>query len=635
MNRLLSLLGLLVAAAKLTAADPPDARAALNKYYTDPIPYHYGRTPAVAPWKMLVGRLGSKDAGERRAGADSVQKLLALALADERSGKWPLPTPFWNGRADGPASELRGEVAAKLRDTPPSVELLPVLRWFLENEPDERYFWYVNAVVGKVDGEAADALRAELATKPHSSQTVVVEMFKQVAARNKMLPADTVAALCHHHRADVRSAARAAHERQGGKDPGPFDPVKAVRSDPVAKVVARLTELLPDLPPADAELVTVTVRYLDDKSIERQKYEWRGWREKSADGVVRILTTRGRVESFPDKEKSRLNVEELLPDGGRQYTPLTLTTAVTVAPIEPSVLVKMIGAARAKENDGFRIVRSEFDGSTLFQAMLGVWLYRAGQYADAARVLLPALGALDRDEHFVRVVSLRAGEIVGQKMLVAFIGDRDYPTALKHAERINSLYPNTQFSGYAKGLTEQLPKRGDDFTRLKLPTPAEWAELTKKLSRDEQIDFLCERMRLLNCFQSGQPGGYSLYDKQFAEPCGMSENAAWGVYKGKTEVINPFAELLGHYDPNEAKGMSLTRKDIPRLSKYLRDDWYMPTVGFHRDFFPDRHLASTRPLFVDAINRLAGKDVCKIDEWANLTPAEIDKRIEQINKAAE
>ena len=41
----------------------------------------------------------------------------------------------------------------------------------------------------------------------------------------------------------------------------------------------------------------------------------------------------------------------------------------------------------------------------------------------------------------------------------------------------------------------------DDFKKLKLPTAAEWADLKKKLTRAQHIDFHCERLRLLNCFQ--------------------------------------------------------------------------------------------------------------------------------------
>ena len=79
------------------------------------------------------------------------------------------------------------------------------------------------------------------------------------------------------------------------------------------------------------------------------------------------------------------------------------------------------------------------------------------------------------------------------------------------------------------------------------------------LSRAEQIDYLCGRLRLLNCFQLGQPGGWVPGETQYAEPCGLSDDAAWGLRHGKTEVINPYSELTGR------KG-SLARTDDNRNS---------------------------------------------------------------------
>src|SRR5262249_49488579 len=154
-----------------------------------------------------------------------------------------------------------------------------------------------------------------------------------------------------------------------------------------------------------------------------------------------------------------------------------------------------------------------------------------------------------------------------------------------------------------------------------------------------QIDFLCERMRLLNCFQRGQPGGYSPDETQYAEPCGMESNASWGLRKGKTEVINPLTELRGPVNwygegKPRPKGMNLTLKDVPQLSKSLREDWFRLIVTFWRDFHPARNLSSTRPQFARIINGLASKDIGKIHEWDKVTPAEIDREIERINRWA-
>ena len=54
-----------------------------------------------------------------------------------------------------------------------------------------------------------------------------------------------------------------------------------------------------------------------------------------------------------------------------------------------------------------------------------------------------------------------------------------------------------------------------------------------RMTRREEIEFLCERMRLLNCFQSGQPGGINFKGSQFLEPSGLSRDAAWRGNGGK------------------------------------------------------------------------------------------------------
>src|SRR5580692_7012111 len=145
-------------------------------------------------------------------------------------------------------------------------------------------------------------------------------------------------------------------------------------------------------------------------------------------------------------------------------------------------------------------------------------------------------------------------------------------------------------------------------------------------------------MRLLNCFQMGQPGGYSPDERQYAEPCGMNDNASWGLHGGKSEVINPLTELDGplNWFGNEPgpRGLDLTLKDVPQLSKYLREDWFMLIVTFWRDFAPDRNLSGTRAKFASIINRLAHKDICNIEGWDKLKPDDIDKEIERINRWA-
>lgn len=502
MRPLLSLSALLLLAihfASATADPLADARKALDQFYAGRLNQPFLRLPdqpeakvAPPPWVEPLKRLASEKPEDRRVAAAFLRELAALALEDETSGKAPWRnTPYWGGGAEVPARDLRGALAEELAKAKPCAEVLPVLKWYLDSEPADRFLAPVVAALGKVDGEGADALRAELATKPHVNAVVAAEAIRQIAARKKTLPAEALATLCHHHRAAVREAARALSIQQGGKDPAVFNPAKAVRSEPVAKLMDRVLKLMPDLPAANAEFVTVTVRYLDGKKEVRDSDEERGWLMKKEGDTITITTLHGRVHSFKDKEKTQVSVGEEIPNGMR-YHKVDVVTEVKVAAADPAELVKQVVESRMKGKAGIALserggLTGQFRGSgaTLYEATLGAWLYRAGKDADAATVLLPALDSVYRDEHLVLTVRDQVGELVGQNMLVAFVGDRDYPAAIKHAKQIVELYPDTQFHGYAKGLAKQLPKRMDDFTKLKLPTPAEWAELKKKLTRDQ------------------------------------------------------------------------------------------------------------------------------------------------------
>jgi hypothetical protein len=400
------------------------------------------------------------------------------------------------------------------------------------------------------------------------------------------------------------------------------------------------------LPEPKAEFVTVTVRYVDEKKVARETFDETGWLVRREKDVVEVYTPHGRVETARPGEKKRVSHSEKAPDGnGWVHSEIDITVDVDVSPGKLDDVIKEVEASRKKDAAGQDFSRrgpltAQFEGrgATLYESILGAWLYRAGRDADAARVLLPALDSQYADRHLPVIVRHRLGDLAGYRMLVAFAGDQDYAVALKEARLINRVYPDTRFHDYAKGLAQQLPRRMDDFTRFKLPTPGDWADLKKTLTREQQIEFLCSRLRLMNCFQLGQPGGYDSGATQYAEPSGMESDASWGLGRGKTMVINPLSELTGKLsmfrDDAKSKGLNLKLKDVPALSKHLRDDWYMLIVSFWRDFHPDRNLSRTRPRVANIINEIAGKDVCEIGGWDKLKAAEIDREIERINKWA-
>jgi hypothetical protein len=247
--------------------------------------------------------------------------------------------------------------------------------------------------------------------------------------------------------------------------------------------------------------------------------------------------------------------------------------------------------------------------------------------------LLPALETLLLDEHLVDVARARLGDIYGHRMLRAFADARDYDAALKLAGYIRERLGHTRFHSEAVRLLDELPRRRDDFKEFRLPTPEEWAAEKKRLTRGEQINYLCRRLRLLNCYQHSQPGGIRYRDHQYAEP--------HAIDGPKTEVINPYVELLGSRGEfrfrNEATsaGLGLTEADVRFLAEHLRDDWYMPSVSFWRNFHPQRQLHRTRPLVAKLVNEVAASDLCGTWELDAMTPEERDRKIEYLRQWGE
>jgi hypothetical protein len=630
-----ALLGLLLVTQSAAAGPRPDPAAALKRYYAGEV------TPP--PWDEPLRSLASGTVPERFSAAAYLRALADRSLADERSGDAPWrATPYWGGRPENPARQLRNAIVHSLKATP-RAEAEPVLRWFLERESDDRLSATAAEALDKLDGPDVAALRAEVIAKPHPNAVVLAVALKQAAERKQTVPTASVAALCYHHRGPIREAARVLHAQLGGPDHGPFDPVKAVRSAPVAKLMADVTALMPELPAADARLVSVTVRYLDDKQTERRKHVTRGWFAGRDGDIVRVYTPHGRVFAVREKEKTHVGEPVEHPNGGVSFRDIDVVTEVTVADLDPAELADAVAAARKKGEAGMVLAEQgelsgQFRGSgaTLYEVLLGAWLYRAGKDDPAARVLLPAIESVYRDEHLADVARHGLGELAGQRMLVAFVGDRDYPAALRHAKLVDTLYPDTRFHQYAKDLLAQLPRRADDFTTRRLPTPAEWEKLRPTLTRDHQIDYLCARLRLLNAYQMDQPGGVDIEQPQFAEPQGLGGDASWGGGTGGTPVIHPLLELVGaeashfHPGPPWPPGLGLTLADVPRLAAHLRDDWYILAVEFWRSFHPDRHLLGTRPLLAGIIDRLARRRLCRVHDWQKLTPAEVDREIDRI-----
>jgi hypothetical protein len=149
-------------------------------------------------------------------------------------------------------------------------------------------------------------------------------------------------------------------------------------------------------------------------------------------------------------------------------------------------------------------------------------------------------------------------------MLNAFTG-RDYGRALELARHLSKpLFEEFWAQGRARELVAEIPRRGEDFRSLALPTESAWAVAREGMTRERQIEFLAARLRLIHDVQLDIPGGVNWNSPQYDVP--DDRMPPWPAPPGQREahlVVNPYAELAS---------MDLTGAESARLVPWLASE---------------------------------------------------------------
>jgi hypothetical protein len=609
----------------LAVAMPPQADVVneLKAFYLD-----HRKAPA---WQAALKRLTDNDEKQRDDAARYLCALLRQSLQDDLAGEQPWKaSPYWADTGIHAPRNLRATIFSALRSSEAGAAAIPVLAWYIEvdNLPSHQET-AIEALEPRTE-VAAHELRRRIVRTPHPNAAVVLAALGQTDKHKVEIPADELRALCHHYREGVRAAARKLNASRGGKDPGLFDPVNAVQSQPVRRLMDQITPLLIQPIPLQADFVAITTTYRDKDGDILNETVVRGWLLEENDKTVVVFTPFGKRRTFERHEK---------PVPVKPTSENTITCTVTKLKLETEVKrVAMLRATGDKNGElterGKRADNRPAIGPSLYEILLGHWLFQTKRYDLAAQILFPVLDAVEFDE-FVRATRTGLSAIPAHAMLVAFVGNRDYPEAMRLAKLIKERFKESPFYDDARRLLIQLPRRQEDFQTFKLPTLTEWDELKKKLSRAEQIKYLCQRLRLLNCFQGMRPGSLRLGVSQFAEPCGMADNALQDRYRGKTEVTNPLVALAGAWDASvrrkeEIEGMRLTVADIPLLVPHLRDDWFILAVRSSWPDEPYRELLGTRAIVAEVINDVAKRDLSRLIDFEFMEQDEREKHLEKI-----
>lgn len=613
MRQVLILLASIPTAAPAAAPPPLPGlvRGELRRYYAD--------QQHEPPWRAAVKRLSDREPTPRVQAANYLRELLAQTKADEKDQMEPWEqVPYQLTFGAAPAHQFRSEVASELAEVrfPPEGEQL--LQWFLESEPDPVIQAMILPAFANLSDQRARVLCVPLVTQPHPNAAVVIAALDRLRRGNARVPEEVLISLCNHPRASIREAARRLNKELGRSEPTAFNPTEAMQSERIRGVLNQVREYVTKLPPLEAKFVRARWLWPGDSAIEEDDLlDVQGWLLGETNETVDILDVNGKRR----REKKPRPLARVKPED--QFR-------LVVQEVKVEELVRRLEQAHRERLTSLRESQPEvpFDSSlvTWDGLVIGWWLDARGQRAEAARVLLPILDGVHRDDDVMRLTRSSHGYATGLAMLDAFIGDRDYARAEKFARVVDTRFAGTRFHAHARRLLVELPLRREDFTKLKLPRAEEWNKVRLTMPRAAQIDYLCRRVRLLNCFQASMPGWIVPTQTQYAE---ARKNGAIGFfglsYSSPREVINPYKELT---DPKSPTRVRLA--DVPQVASHLADDWSILALGYGRLIAPSYVLLTTRPLLAKVINGAARKDVCQVDRWSKSSARERRDEIARI-----
>jgi hypothetical protein len=535
------------------------------------------------------GPLDSLISGAPAVSREAGEYLLALyqqSLADERNGRaeWRV-TPYFNGGPESQARAFRLGLAKAIGGQSEGPNVIPILEWAFSHEPLSNHLRLLAEALPRLPmPDATDFLRHLLA-RPHLDRSVLMGALGAARRARAVALRPEVAALCANYRHSVRDSAQSVARSLGVRNPAGFDAGHAFDLE-IDRVLRDVGQRLRPTVPADARwcivISTPSVRAAAPDTVH-------GWLV-SEDAATRRIVDGSGVLVRVTRATSHVDVESLGDYAHR---------LIRVRARDPESLSR----------EGSLTAQFEPEDVSLVEANVAAWCYLKGERVAAANLLFPRVDAMGSLSDFEAAVRELAGHQAHLSMLAAFSYDRDYPTAIAWGDHLSkAVFDGYESQDRGRELAGQLRTRRTDFHEFALPDSVSWVALRRRLTRAEQIRYLAEHLRLLNCFQWGQPGGVSLEEPQYAEA--SHQRAPFDEVENQSaRLINPLVEL---------GELELTIRDIPALLPFLADRSFLPTFGFWRDFHPDRHLYRVCDLVQGEVNGIARQPLVDASYYATL-----------------
>lgn len=585
-------LAVLASAAFAVDSKPPQSSPEAKRAFDD-LGAFYAANAKKPDFVQALKDLSGADAAKRKSSGAYLLALFKQSFDDETNGRAPVKrSPFFGGGGtNSDARVFRQELAAAFGKDAQCDEALDAVLWLLDEER-----LAVNQAQGlealkKIKTPKSVEIFRKLLAQPHPVAAVAKGAIEAAADRGMKELAPEIKTLCVYYRTSVREAARAAAPKVGiaavpeYKPEAAFTPWLEGQLQGIASMVA--VEI-----PKDAKWTRFTLQEKDNAK------EFSGWLlSVEKDGSTRAVDWFGEVIRLP-----KLGVK---------------TAPRAIADDAKELLAVRNGGSKLESLSRMGGATYQFEPKAVSvpEALVGAWCLKSGDKASAAALLFPRIDQMADDRWLLWMVRDMIGPARLQEMLEAYTYDRDYPKTLALAQHLaKPAFEEFTWQKRARMLAEQLARRGDDFNKLALPKPAEWDAMKKNLKRDEQVKFLAERLRLLNCIQMGQPGDVNYADPQTAEASRKANGAG-------TPVINPY---------NELRAMNLQPSELPALVPSLADENFMLAFSYWRDFHPKRTLHQVNWAVAGILDEAAKKRLSDLGAYALLDDAGKKQHLDKI-----
>jgi hypothetical protein len=552
-----------------------------------------------------MGDLQSADTDIARAGGEYVAALFAQSFADEQNGRaeWKR-SEFWGGGLSSDARSFRAALGKAFGERAAGPEAMPAVRWLLEKERLEENQRAGIDALRRISTPEANALLITLLDGPHPSAYVAANAAEECGRRGLRAALPALERLTLQYRTGLRNAAAASIRVLHSGTPPTYHPETAF-TPALEKNLRDITAMVHPTVPADARWCWFERFPPEDNHLFLSPPAFGAWLLEETAKTLTVLDYFGQRRELPRND----------------FT------------LEQEPLARAVGRIQALRREDSRRqtdflspqggLTAQFEGTPLCtpEIVVAAWLFERGDHLAAAELLFPRLDELADDRWFCEIARDRLGHVAHQAMLEMFTCRRDYAATLEWAHHLaRPAFEGYRYQERAIELAAQLERRTDDFKTLVLPSAEEWQQVRTGLDRETTIRYLADRLRLLNCEQSGQPGGIDYTNAQLRDPPPPAPGPDY--YGSAPKVINPY---------NELRALRLTAADLKLLVPYLESADFILGVSYWRDFHPDRTLHRVRWVVAEIINRtLCGKlvdidalEACDANERAAMRAAVI------------